>query len=158
MSNSDYYEPITMDELFELKELSAKLMKFTEKELAYRQDISYENFNYTPRSISAFNRAVTRRECDQIPFPNTWEFIDSLPLDEESVAKFEGRKQLHKYLSLNVIKFVVRLYYISGMTQREIAAHVGPRNTGHQWSQPTVNSRLKALRKIVGQHICEVTG
>jgi len=144
------YEPITMDELFELKELSAKLMKFTEKELAYRQDISYENFDYIPRSTSAFKRAMTRRECDQIPFPNTWEFIDSLPLDEKSVAKFEGRKQLHKY-SLNVIKFVMRLYYISGMTQREIAAHVGPRNTGHQWSQPTVNSRLKALRKIVRQ-------
>ena len=130
---------MTLDELILLKKLLPKLTKIIDTGIEAKR---YEDFDYTPRSTTAYKRAKERTEVDNIPQP-IWKFIKSLPLDRKTLANYtyEGRNRLNKY-SLKQSKHILQLHYISGMSQREIARHV-------QLRQATISYRLTGLRKIV---------
>ena len=114
---------MTLDELILLKKLLPKLTELIDRDLAHAQDKWYEDFDYTPRSTDAYERAKERTEADDTPFLIR-DLIDNLPDNT----------------SLN--RFVLRLYYISGTTHTEIALRLG-------LAQSTTSDRLKGLRKIV---------
>ena len=112
-----------VDRLKGLKKSLTKLTELIDRDLAHAQDKWYEDFDYTPRSTDAYERAKERTEADDTPFLIR-DLIDNLPDNT----------------SLN--RFVLRLYYISGTTQTEIALRLG-------LAQSTTSDRLKGLRKIV---------
>jgi len=111
---------MTLDELILLKKLLPKLTKIIDTDIEAKR---YEDFDYTPRSTTAYKRAKERTEADDTPFLIR-DLIDNLPDNT----------------SLN--RFVLRLYYISGTTHTEIALRLG-------LAQSTTSDRLKGLKKIV---------
>ena len=135
---------MTLDELIELKKLLPKLTKIIDTGIEAKR---YEDFDYTPRSTKAYERAKERTEADDTPFLIR-DLIDNLPAEQftnyyQQSGQRTQRIKPHKNtdnISLN--RFVLRLYYISGTTQTEIALRLG-------LAQSTTHERLKGLRKIV---------
>jgi len=136
-----------VDRLIEVKKSLTKLTELIDRDLAHAQDKWYEDFDYTPRSTKAYERAKERTEADDTPFLIR-DLIDNLPAEQftnyyQQSGQRTQRIKPHKNtdnISLN--RFVLRLYYISGTTHTEIALRLG-------LAQSTTSDRLKGLRKIV---------
>ena len=112
-------DDMTLDDLIELKKMLTKLTEITDRNLVHAQEKWYEDFDYTPRSTDAYERAMERTKANNVPYP-VCEFLNSLPVDSHN-------------------RFLLRLYYINGASQVEISARLGI-------GQSTVHDRLIRLK------------